>query len=866
LAPSSHAGSAYAPRAYRSPPSNYYGAPQNNYYGAPQPGYYGDPSSPAYAQPAPNVIPYTSAMPVLPANVVPPSNSLPADNLATGAHDTPSPPAAPRAVAAVQPPANARVSNSLVRLTPENVREMAKQLHGQQSALLDKLGQRVASAAQNAPDALAASDHGPQQAGRAQAQQALGRIRNSLKSGQMSGSDLADLVSGLQAAFPPAAQAAPLADAAQLAVDQQVANWVTGQESTTDNNGDTVTIQYGAPLNAPAAPPGAAKGPAASNVAGGGGAGTINPPGNPGTRGSLGMSNTVGGGAGAFNAGSIAALDNPNNTPAQEMAAWKASGLSGQGFSDPGGGGVSSAANAAAGSGLGMSNGGMVTPSKLGAGTGVANPGMGRAGRNPLAGTGISNAAGGARRGGNTAGGGRRRGGRNRALGLIPGLPDGMMIPIGDDAMLIGMDQPGDQIILGEGDPAEVAGLAVAPPEAAPAPASSGPPASGDVILANAGTGPVGYNVNQNPFTMQPNDEQTLPAGSSWEIHFDRGGGNGSGDYQLSAGYYEFRPSARGWELYNKSFHATLDNRGGRSPFSYVVDNQPQTIPPGQSRELSGIYPPVVRFENGAGQFKQRRLEGSSYRVALGADRSLDIYAADSVSSGRGVDQMAAASQTAGAIPPPPRAQPGAAAMTAAASSTSQTPPGASLPPGFKLFDPVAALTKPQTAASLPPAFSLFRAAASRLGLYQQTSWEGPAADGLAFVASSSPIPPTQTSDMQQLQGTWVCSATAKGGNAVRDFVGVRAVIQDDGLTWFFPQPDGTYRRQPAKYRIDPTQQPKRFDWWTEEKPEAVELRIYSLAAGELRWATNLDRKTRPATFESGLWQFTMKRAAQESK
>ena len=121
-------------------------------------------------------------------------------------------------------------------------------------------------------------------------------------------------------------------------------------------------------------------------------------------------------------------------------------------------------------------------------------------------------------------------------------------------------------------------------------------------------------------------------------------------------------------------------------------------------------------------------------------------------------------------------------------------------------------------------------------------------------------------SDQQLLQGTWVCTTTLKGGKEVKTYVGVRALIKDDNLTWYYPQPGGKYREQNAKFRIDPTQQPKQFDWWTADKPDAVEMRIYSITAEELRWATNLDRKTRPATFEAGLWQFTMKRVPPESK
>jgi uncharacterized protein (TIGR03067 family) len=125
---------------------------------------------------------------------------------------------------------------------------------------------------------------------------------------------------------------------------------------------------------------------------------------------------------------------------------------------------------------------------------------------------------------------------------------------------------------------------------------------------------------------------------------------------------------------------------------------------------------------------------------------------------------------------------------------------------------------------------------------------------------------PEGKSGSDLLKGKWVCVSTKKDGKDVKTYVGVRAVMEGDNLTWYFPQKDGSFREQKVKFRIDPGKDPKQFDWWDPEKPKAVEMRIYAVTEKELRWGTNLDRKTRPKSFEEAKWQFVMKRAPSGSK
>jgi uncharacterized protein (TIGR03067 family) len=127
----------------------------------------------------------------------------------------------------------------------------------------------------------------------------------------------------------------------------------------------------------------------------------------------------------------------------------------------------------------------------------------------------------------------------------------------------------------------------------------------------------------------------------------------------------------------------------------------------------------------------------------------------------------------------------------------------------------------------------------------------------LAVTASNNV---TTTTDLKSLQGTWLCVATTKDGDSVNSYVGVRAIIEGENLTWYFPQKDGSYREQQNKFRVNNSSEPKHFDWWPVDKPESVDRRIYSISGNVLRMATNLDYKTRPATFESAQWQFTVRR------
>ena len=51
-------------------------------------------------------------------------------------------------------------------------------------------------------------------------------------------------------------------------------------------------------------------------------------------------------------------------------------------------------------------------------------------------------------------------------------------------------------------------------------------------------------------YTMSPGKSQTFNEDRAWKVTFDRGNGYGEQSYNLKPGYYRFRQSSRGWELY----------------------------------------------------------------------------------------------------------------------------------------------------------------------------------------------------------------------------------------------------------------------------------------------------------------------------
>jgi uncharacterized protein (TIGR03067 family) len=125
-------------------------------------------------------------------------------------------------------------------------------------------------------------------------------------------------------------------------------------------------------------------------------------------------------------------------------------------------------------------------------------------------------------------------------------------------------------------------------------------------------------------------------------------------------------------------------------------------------------------------------------------------------------------------------------------------------------------------------------------------------------------------SDQSLIEGTWECVASLKDGTPVKNYVGVRAIMQGERLTWIFPKPDGTKLTRHAIFKIDPTKNPKHFDWRPEDKPEEIHRRLYVLEGNKLTWVSNLGmaghehEDVRPESLDAGKWRFVMNRVKPE--
>ncbi len=127
------------------------------------------------------------------------------------------------------------------------------------------------------------------------------------------------------------------------------------------------------------------------------------------------------------------------------------------------------------------------------------------------------------------------------------------------------------------------------------------------------------------------------------------------------------------------------------------------------------------------------------------------------------------------------------------------------------------------------------------------------------WLVAVTPAAADGKSDLKKLQGTWECVETLKDGKRVAMYVGVRAIIKGNTLTWLFPK-DGKFTAVKATFTIDATKDPKHFDWRPNGTKE-VHKRLYQLDGDRLKWSTNLGPKApRPTKFSEGRWQFTMKR------
>ncbi len=222
-------------------------------------------------------------------------------------------------------------------------------------------------------------------------------------------------------------------------------------------------------------------------------------------------------------------------------------------------------------------------------------------------------------------------------LGNVPivsvgNLPLGTLITLGNGSVMIGTGSNSSSVSIGVGSVAQAVGWQVA--AGPPLPESRIDVVTGGTILINTGDADVNYVLNDRQFTMGPKYTQLLPAETTWTVTFDRGGGGGEAQYQLHEGTYNFTPTEKGWDLYAvTACTCTLDNSRSATEFHYVLNNTAYTLAAHEKREHSEKYPLVIRFDNGSGKVRQKKLDAGVSCVAVTADNAIDLFTAEALTA-----------------------------------------------------------------------------------------------------------------------------------------------------------------------------------------------------------------------------------------
>ncbi len=159
------------------------------------------------------------------------------------------------------------------------------------------------------------------------------------------------------------------------------------------------------------------------------------------------------------------------------------------------------------------------------------------------------------------------------------------------------------------------------------------------------------YVLANQQYSIAPGYSQPLPSEKSWVIRFDRGQGQGEASYTLAAGTYTFESTAKGWDLFSRTFEVTIDNSGNDSPFNYVADNTAAEVAGGQRRTHSSKYPILIRFDRGNGgkEVAKKVLDKkSSLQVGVShGDGLWDLFPGDAANASQLADTTSPVSNTA---------------------------------------------------------------------------------------------------------------------------------------------------------------------------------------------------------------------------
>ncbi len=214
-------------------------------------------------------------------------------------------------------------------------------------------------------------------------------------------------------------------------------------------------------------------------------------------------------------------------------------------------------------------------------------------------------------------------------LVLVGGMNEGEVIYLGSGATLVGTQGATEGVVIAHGTAGNVLGMPAFSGE--PSTAYDGNPIPRGAYVINRGPTEVQFTVAGKRHSLAPGMMESFRPGSRDKIEFYRHGESEFRKYTFEEGTYDFKYADDHWELYRQKYRITLNNPGNSSDFHYVINNTSYTLAAEDQKEHTSKYPMVLRFDDGKGHVKQRRIISGTYSVAISDNALLDVIATSQV-------------------------------------------------------------------------------------------------------------------------------------------------------------------------------------------------------------------------------------------
>lgn len=175
-----------------------------------------------------------------------------------------------------------------------------------------------------------------------------------------------------------------------------------------------------------------------------------------------------------------------------------------------------------------------------------------------------------------------------------------------------------------------------------PVPDDNGDAVLQDSVITNRGSTTVNFVANNSREKLTPGQAKTFLTSATSRIEFYPSESAGKKTYRLEKAGYEFRLTDGTWGIFKVTHTITIDNSENSMDFQYVAENAHAVVKAGQTSVITSPYPIVLRFDDGTGTLKQKRLTKGVFKVAITSRGSLELFAAENVSSPRPVEDIIA--------------------------------------------------------------------------------------------------------------------------------------------------------------------------------------------------------------------------------